>query len=87
MRSSSSTSPRGESIGIRAGTTRVSLTTTSSPRSSSGSSEKRAVPHVAGRALVDEQSRRVALRSRMLRDQLVRQLVVQLGDVHPTPQR
>ena len=41
VRSSSSTSPRGRSIGIRAGTTRVSFATTSSPRSSSGSSEKR----------------------------------------------
>jgi hypothetical protein len=61
MRSSSSTSPRGESIGIRAGTT-----------------------FGAGRALVDEEPRLVAPRGRMLRDQLVRQLVVQLGDVHPT---
>ena len=83
MRSRSSTSPRGESIGIRAGTTFVSLTTTSSPRSSSGSSEKRRCRTAPVDALVHEQSRLVALRSRMLRDQLVRQLVVQLGDVHP----
>ena len=41
VRSSSSTSPRGRSSGMRAGTTRVSFATTSSPRSSSGSSAKR----------------------------------------------
>ena len=40
------------------------------------------VPHRAGRPLVDEQPRRVAPRRRLLRDQLGRQLVVQLGDVH-----
>ncbi len=69
---------------IRAGTTRVSFTTTSSPASSSGSSAKRAVAHLAGRALVDEQPRGVAARRRVLRDQLRRQLVVELVRVHPT---
>ena len=43
-----------------------------------------AVPDVARRALVDEQPRLVAPLGRMLRDQLRRQLVVELGGVHPT---
>ena len=85
MRSSSSTSPRGESIGIRAGTTRVSLTTTSSLVQLVRQLGEPPVPHRPGRALVDEQPRRVPPRRRLLRDQLGRQLVVQLGDVHRRP--
>ena len=80
MRSSSSTSPRGDSIGIRAGTTRVSLTTTSSPCSSSRQlGEARGAAPSPRRPLVDEEPRRVPPLGRMLRDQLRRQLVVQLG--------
>ena len=44
-----------------------------------------AVPDVAGRAFVDEQPRRVTPLGGILRDQLRRQLVVELGDIHPTP--
>ena len=84
MRSSSSTSPRGDSIGIRAGTTFVSLTTTSSPCELVRQLGEAAMAHGTGRALVDEQPRLVAPRGRMLRDQLRRQLVVQLRDIHPT---
>src|SRR4029079_9535132 len=43
------------------------------------------VPNVAGRALVDEEPRAVAPLERPLGDQLGRELVVQLRDVHPTP--
>ena len=46
---------------------------------------ERAVADRTGRAVVDEQPRRVAPLGRMLRDQLRRQLVVELGEVHPTP--
>jgi hypothetical protein len=42
------------------------------------------MPHRAGSALVDQEARLVASRRRMLRDQLLRKLVVQLGDIHPT---
>ncbi len=42
------------------------------------------VPHGAGRPLVDEQPRIVPPGGRMLRDQLRRELVIELGDVHPT---
>ena len=45
---------------------------------------ERAVADVAGRALVDEQPRRVAALRRMLRDQLRRQVVVELAGIHPT---
>ncbi len=48
-----------------------------------GQLREAAMPHRAGRALVHEQARLVTPQSRMLRDQLVWQLVVQLGDVHP----
>ena len=68
----------------RAGTTRVSLTTTSSPPSSSRQLREDAVPDCAGRPLVDEQPRRVAPLRGVLRDQLLRQLVVELVRVHPT---
>ncbi len=43
---------------------------------------ERAVPRLPCRAVVDEQPRRVPLRRRPLRDQLRRQLVVQLRHVH-----
>ena len=63
------TSPRGRSIGIRAGTTRVSFTTASSPQSSSGRSLKRRCL-ISARPIEDEQTRFVPPCGRMLRDQL-----------------
>src|SRR6266851_5772389 len=43
-----------------------------------------AVADRAGRALIDEEPRIVAAHGRMLRDQLRRQVVVELGEIHPT---
>ncbi len=81
--SSSSTSPRGRSIGIRAGTTRVSFTTASAADELRQLAEH-VVRDLAARARVDEQPRLVAPLGRMLRDQLRRQVVVELAGVHPT---
>src|SRR5205823_7480730 len=44
----------------------------------------RAMPHRRGRAFVHEQPRRIALRRWVLRDELVRQVVVELREIHPT---
>ena len=80
-RSSSSTSPPPPAARarIRAGTTRVSFTTTSVGRQLVGQLGEPPVPHAPGRALVDEQPRLVAPLERVLRDQLGRQLVVELA--------
>ena len=45
---------------------------------------ERPVPDGIGPALVDEQPRRVTPFGGILSDQLRRQLVVELGDIHPT---
>src|SRR5437762_437633 len=42
------------------------------------------MPNVAARPVVDEQPRGVARLRRMLRDQLGRELVVEIGQIHPT---
>ena len=53
------------------------------PSTRSGQLAEDVVLHLAGRAPVDEQPRLVAPRGRMLRDQLRRQVVVELVGLHP----
>jgi hypothetical protein len=43
-----------------------------------------AMPHRTGCAVIHKEPRPVPARRRMLRDQLLRELVIQVGDVHPT---
>ena len=78
-RSSRSTSPRGDSIGIlRRHDLRV-VDDDELPGQLVRQLSDGAMANRAGRALVDEQPRRVATLGRMLRDQLRRQLVFQLA--------
>ena len=85
LRSSSSTSPRGRvDRDPRGDDTRVVRDHELAPRELLGELREAPVPHLAGRPLVDEQARVVAPLERPLRDQLGRQLVVELGNLHPS---
>ena len=68
----------------RAGTTRESFTTASSPARTSGRSRKVRCSIAPALAAVHEEPGRVARLDRTLRDELLRKLVVEERSVHPT---
>ena len=81
--STSTAAPDARRRCSRAGTTRVSFTTTSRSPTTSGRSENAACWTISRVPPVDEQPRRVARLDGPLRDELGRKVVVEDGGVHP----